>query len=337
MTLSLNGAPDDGSGEADAVDATFENAFSGEGDDTLSGNDQFNILGAGGGNDTVTGLGGDDSLFGGQGTDTLGGGEGRDFIGGGADNDILNGDNGDDDLTGDSGSDLFNGGGGSDTADYSGYGANVVITLDNQANDGVQNELDNVGPAGDVENVQGGGGDDSISGNAAVNFLSANGGNDQVNAQDGTFLSDVVACGTGYDVALADALDSVDQTDVNRCENAPAATIRRVKPTLSIRVSPKTNRKFPKTFTVSGTLNTGAVPKGAACASDSFIAVRTKRSKNTISTRSVQLSATCTYKITISFTSRSRLGTSRSLSFQAVFSGNRFLTSASKTTTARIR
>jgi Ca2+-binding RTX toxin-like protein len=339
VALSLDGAANDGAAgtENDAVDGTFENAFSGEGDDTLTGNDQFNILSGNGGNDVISGLGGDDSEFGGQGTDTVSGGEGRDFVGGGTDNDILNGDNGDDDITGNSGSDLFNGGGGVDTADYSGDFNNLVITLDNQANDGAQNELDNVGPAGDVENIQSGSGDDSISGNAAVNFLSANGGNDQVNAQDGTFLTDVVSCGAGYDVALADALDSVDLTDSNRCENAPAPTIRRVKPKISIKVSPKTNRKFPKTFTVSGTLNTGIVPKGAACASDSFVAVRTKRSKNTISTRTVQLSATCTYKIIISFTDKKRLGTSKTLSFQAAFSGNRFLTSASKTTSARIR
>jgi Ca2+-binding RTX toxin-like protein len=351
VALSLDGAANDGTAartaryaprqavaaENDAVDATFENGFTGEGDDTVTGNDQFNVLSSNGGNDAVSGLGGDDSLFGGQGTDTLNGGEGRDFLGGGTDNDVLNGDNGDDDLTGNSGSDTFNGGGGVDTADYQGQGANLVITLDRAANDGAQNELDNADADGSVENAIGGFGDDSITGNVAVNFLDGNAGNDQINARDGTFLTDIVACGTGYDVAAADALDSVDKSDVNRCESAPDFPITRVKPTLTAKVSPKTNRKFPKTFTVSGKLTTGAVPAGAACQSDSFVAIQTKRGKNTISTRRVSLSATCTYSAIISFTDRKRLGTSKKLTFRVIFSGNRFLTTASKSTTATIR
>jgi Ca2+-binding RTX toxin-like protein len=337
VTLSLDGAPNDGAAENDAVDGTFENAFSGNGDDALTGNDQFNILVANDGNDVISGLGGDDTEFAGGGADVLNGGEGRDFLGGGADNDVMNGDNGDDDLAGATGADTFNGAGGNDTADYSGTGANVVVTLDKTANDGSQNELDNADADGSVENILGGGGDDSITGNAVVNFLDGGPGNDQVNARDGTFLTDVVSCGPGYDVAAADSLDSVDKQDVNRCELAPDFPIVRVKPTISIKVSPKTNRKFPKTFTVSGSLKTGAVPTAAACASDSFVAIRTKRSKNTISTRTINLSATCTFKVVISFTDRKRLGTSKKLTFQAVFSGNRFLTSNSKSTTATIR
>jgi Ca2+-binding RTX toxin-like protein len=334
VTLSLDGAANDGAGENDAVAGDFENANGGQGDDIISGDAARNLLAGSSGVDTITGLGGDDDLFGGNGNDLLSGGEGRDYIAGNNDGDTMNGENGDDTLQGGGGSDLANGGAGVDTSDYQDHNS-VNVTLDKVNNDGSQNEADNADADGAVENVITGGGDDNVSGNAAINFIDSGYGNDQVSVRDGSFLTDTVSCGPGYDVVAADALDATDLTDFNRCENAPAFPITRVKPTISIKVSPKTNRKFPKTFTVSGTLNTKAVPKAAACASDSFVAVRTKRGSNTISTRQVQLSATCTYKIIISFTDKKRLGTSKTLTFQAAFSGNRFLTSATKKTTAR--
>lgn len=59
---------------------TIENARSGSGNDTLTGNDAANSLSSGAGNDTLTGNGGNDVLIGGGGSDTLSGGAGADIF-----------------------------------------------------------------------------------------------------------------------------------------------------------------------------------------------------------------------------------------------------------------
>jgi Ca2+-binding RTX toxin-like protein len=63
----------------------IENATTGDGDDSVTGNDLDNVLAAGAGNDTLDGGAGADRLDGGPGYDTLDGGAGNDTIDGGAD------------------------------------------------------------------------------------------------------------------------------------------------------------------------------------------------------------------------------------------------------------
>lgn len=57
---------------------TIENARSGSGNDTLTGNEAANRLESGAGSDVLVGLGGNDQLVGGSGNDTLTGGAGAD-------------------------------------------------------------------------------------------------------------------------------------------------------------------------------------------------------------------------------------------------------------------
>jgi Ca2+-binding RTX toxin-like protein len=57
---------------------TIENARTGSGNDTLTGNDANNQLISGAGSDIVNGGGGDDAIYAGQGSDTLTGGAGKD-------------------------------------------------------------------------------------------------------------------------------------------------------------------------------------------------------------------------------------------------------------------
>jgi Ca2+-binding RTX toxin-like protein len=59
---------------------TIENAVSGSGNDTLTGNEAANRLEANAGNDTLVGNGGGDTLVGGAGKDTLTGGVGNDIF-----------------------------------------------------------------------------------------------------------------------------------------------------------------------------------------------------------------------------------------------------------------
>jgi Ca2+-binding RTX toxin-like protein len=63
-----------------AYNVDIENAVTGSGNDTITGNDLDNRLNSGGGNDTVNGAGGDDTIIGGAGRDTLIGGSGNDRI-----------------------------------------------------------------------------------------------------------------------------------------------------------------------------------------------------------------------------------------------------------------
>jgi serralysin len=63
-----------------ANSVTIENATSGSGNDTLTGNDAHNVLNANGGDDTLRGGGGDDTLIGGLGHDVMEGGLGADLF-----------------------------------------------------------------------------------------------------------------------------------------------------------------------------------------------------------------------------------------------------------------
>jgi VCBS repeat-containing protein len=91
---------------------SIENLIGSEFDDSLTGDDNANVL-YGGGN---TGLGaGNDQMVGGLGNDTLYGGFDNDILNGGAGNDWLYGGTGNDTFTGSIGADTFVLGGGADT------------------------------------------------------------------------------------------------------------------------------------------------------------------------------------------------------------------------------
>lgn len=88
-----------------AVGTVIENAVSGGGNDTLTGNQYDNQLAGNGGNDWLYGGDGSDTIYGGDGGDGLVGGNGTDFLKGGAGADSLYGGAGDDLLDGENGND----------------------------------------------------------------------------------------------------------------------------------------------------------------------------------------------------------------------------------------
>jgi VCBS repeat-containing protein len=88
------------------------------GDSIAGGGDQFQIVYAGAGNDTVNGTGKDDVLYGGSGDDTIKGNDGSDTIYGGSGNDTINANNGDDTITGGFGADKLTGSNGDDVFVY---------------------------------------------------------------------------------------------------------------------------------------------------------------------------------------------------------------------------
>ncbi|HYO11356.1 MAG TPA: calcium-binding protein [Tepidisphaeraceae bacterium] len=179
--LANDGQPspfDAAAGERDNVHSDIENVWGGAGDDRIVGGKKNNVFAGGRGNDTLLGGGGSDILIGDRGNDVLNGGR----------NDA----------------DLMRGGAGNDTADYSGRGDALEITIDGIANDGyarltsnnqvLPREGDNVGL--DIENIIGGGGADVISGSSAGNALVGGAGDDTLHGFGGR---DLLRGGDGAD------------------------------------------------------------------------------------------------------------------------------------------
>ncbi|GAA3626267.1 hypothetical protein GCM10022419_134750 [Nonomuraea rosea] len=195
------------SSTVECASVTLVRVFAGDLADTVTNNSsvsshQYGDAGA----DTLRGGGGTDQFYGGVGNDTTTGSGG---------NDIYNAD-----LPID-GADSFAGGSGVDTAAYNNRAAALTITLDGVANDGAAGEADNVGS--DVENVLAGFGSDTVQGNGVANDIRAGqgtdtisglGGNDTLNAQDGTGGNDTLNGGTGTDTCFSDVGDTETSCEI---------------------------------------------------------------------------------------------------------------------------
>ena len=147
----------------------------------------------------VEGRGGNDVIRGGDAADTLLGSDG---------NDRLFGNGGDDVLDGGRGADFLSGGAGADRADYSARRDDLLVTLNNRADDGGRGERDNV--RDDVEDVTGGSGDDRISGSPANNRLTGGDGNDTLSGGGG---KDQLRGQSGNDLLLAAGDNEIDFLD----------------------------------------------------------------------------------------------------------------------------
>jgi Ca2+-binding RTX toxin-like protein len=107
------GAATDPWGGADEISG-ISNVIGTDLADTFVGDDQSNILAAGGGDDSIEAGGGDDVVTAGGGSDTVDAAQGNDTVFGEAGNDTLDGGDGDDLLSGGSGRDDLDGGDGRD-------------------------------------------------------------------------------------------------------------------------------------------------------------------------------------------------------------------------------
>ena len=101
-------------------------------------------------------------------------------------------------------------------------------------------------------------------------------------------------------------------------------------------VTPRTDRWAPYRFTVRGSVRRPAGISASACR-PGRVAVQWKAGRRTISTRSISLRADCSYRLSVSFASRSRLGTSGRLSVQVKFLGNeRFKPASARRLSTRV-
>ncbi len=91
------------------------NIFGTDGNDSLPGTDEADLIVGGAGDDSLDGREGDDTLRGEGGNDAIFGGSGNDTLEGGEGNDDFFGGDGDDLIEGGAGGDIFDGGAGADT------------------------------------------------------------------------------------------------------------------------------------------------------------------------------------------------------------------------------
>jgi Ca2+-binding RTX toxin-like protein len=162
-------------------------------------NQETLIVSAGPGDDRIQADGGGDlgdilaapmTAYGGAGSDFLSGGMGADALHGGIGDDVFS------TSAAADGGDIYDGGSGIDSLTYEKRAADLIITLDNKANDGEPNELDNVQDT--IEVLTGGSGNDTITGSDADNTFNGGPGNDVMNGGDG---NDVFVSGPAADGA----------------------------------------------------------------------------------------------------------------------------------------
>ncbi|MEO9649273.1 MAG: calcium-binding protein [Roseobacter sp.] len=198
-------------GGSDALDpavesfVNFENVVTGDGDDSIEGTVDGNIIRtgagsdtvhAGGGDDRILGLADDDELHGGDGNDTLNGADGDDTIDGGANDDSVFAGTGNDQVTGGAGDDLLEGNLGDDGLD-GGLGNDTLRGADGF-------DLISGGAGDDV--AFGGNDQDTLFGNDGNDTLDGSGGDDTV---DGGIGDDVLIGGTGQDEIFGGMGDDV--------------------------------------------------------------------------------------------------------------------------------
>ena len=179
VSVTLGNAPTNGSsnGTSTGIDTliNIENVTGSSGNDTLTGNDDYNVLSGAAGNDTLSG---------GIGFDTLIGGTGNDSLSGGADDDVLRGGAGDDTLSGGTGNDL---------ADYAEESNAVTVSLATGQATGSSIGTDTLNG---IEKVTGGSGADTLTGDSAANVLDGGSGNDTIAGGAG---NDTLSGGAGTD------------------------------------------------------------------------------------------------------------------------------------------
>ena len=167
-----------------------------EGNDTVKGSAEADVLKGYFGNDTIHGGAGRDQLFGDEGNDVLDGGDGKDFLDGGS---------------------------GRDTADYSQADKALSLKLDGShavkvsVGGHVEDTLKN------IEDIFGGKGDDKIVGDGKDNSFYGHAGNDTLNGKGG---ADWLVGGNGNDILTgghgADAF--LFNTALNAAKNVDTIT-----------------------------------------------------------------------------------------------------------------
>ena len=150
---------------------------SGEGNDEITGKNEYDMLAGNGGNDTINAstVTGDVEIYGGAGVDTLTGGAGNDWIAGNEGDDIINGGKGDDYL----------------------FGGDWTGTADPEGKDEIH------GGAGD-DKIYGRGGDDFLYGDEGDDYIAGGAGDDKITGGAG---DDTIKTGAGNNTVFFNTAD----------------------------------------------------------------------------------------------------------------------------------
>jgi Ca2+-binding RTX toxin-like protein len=163
------------------------------GNDSLSGDDNFNTAIGDAGDDFILGLGGDDFLLGDAGQDVVFGNQGNDWIDGGEDDDLIFGGQGDDAILGGAGNDGISGQVGNDRLEGGDGNDSLFGNVgDDSIKGNVGDDLIFAGQGDDTAEgnegndiISGDIGNDDITGNEENDILFGNAGNDRIQGNDG--------------------------------------------------------------------------------------------------------------------------------------------------------
>ena len=126
----------------------------------------------------------------------------------------------------------------------------------------------------------------------------------------------------GKTTLFATATDSEGQT----ASAARNVFVARLKPvSVSSRIAPRRDRDRPYQFTVTGKVTRPATVRTSDGCGEGLVSVQVKAGSKTVSTRRVTLSGDCSYRSSVAFAVRSRLGRSGRLKFGVRFLGNNVL------------
>jgi Ca2+-binding RTX toxin-like protein len=191
----------------------IDNIITGNGNDTIYGNDAGNVITAGSGNDTIHAGNGTNTIICGSGIDNVYGGAGNDTI---VETEKSNYDPYDFGMqAGVDYVDHLDGGAGNNTVDFSHF--HYAVTVDLRSGLAWATDPRSPGPSyqvatlANIQNVVGGQGDDEIWGNDAGNVITAGSGNDTIHCGNGT---NTIICGSGIDSVIGGAgNDTIIETE----------------------------------------------------------------------------------------------------------------------------
>ena len=123
----------------------------------------------------------------------------------------------------------------------------------------------------------------------------------------------------GRDTLVAIAFDGATQT----ATALRAVTVGRFSPrALTMRVSPRTDRRAPYVFTARGSLVLPSTVTAPTACSGGSVQLQVRAGSRTITTRSSRLTAGCRYAIRIRIATRRHFAANGRLAFKARFAGN---------------
>jgi hypothetical protein len=133
-------------------------------------------------------------------------------------------------------------------------------------------------------------------------------------------LGNLDAAFVGYNGGTAAMTAPVVSNQAYYCVTPPPKT-KKIKPGLSLKIKPKTDKKKPFKFTVSGKVNRKSAPKKKACKGKVVLRVNKGHRKGKLK---VKVNSSCKYKAKITLNKR-KAGNKGNAKFKAQFLGNSVL------------